>query len=233
MRSEFAALERACGLPLTSFRPEHVCEQVERARRRERVESDDALAQRLRCDGEARRRFRRSVAISHGALFRDPEQFELLESTLLPRLLARGTRLSVWSAGCSDGAEVHSLGLLLERMGALERALLLGSDLLQENLAVARAGDYPASLRGRMRWEERDLSADGPPPGRWRLVVCRNVAIYLEPGARRRLYATLAAALSSRGILLLGRSERLLDPGALGLRQVAPHAYERFSCDTG
>ena len=58
-------------------------------------------------------------------------------------------------------------------------------------------------------------------------MLCRNVAIYLEPGARRRLYATLVAALSARGILLLGRSERLLDPAALGLLQVAPHAYER------
>ena len=227
MRSEFAALERACGLPLTSFRPEHVCEQVERARRREQVESDEALASRLGRDGEARRRFRRSVAISHGALFRDPEQFELLETTLLPRLLERGERLSVWSAGCSDGAELHSLGLLLERLGALERTLLLGSDLLEENLVLARAGNYPSALRGRMRWEERDLSADGPPPGPWRLVLCRNVAIYLEPGARGRLYETLVAALSARGILLLGRSERLLDPGALGLLQVAPHAYER------
>ena len=227
MRSEFAALERACGLPLTSFRPEHVGEQVERARRRERVETDEALADRLGCDGEARRRFRRSVAISHGALFRDPEQFELLETTLLPRLLERGTRLSVWSAGCSDGAELHSLGLLLERLGALERTLLLGSDLLEENLALARAGDYAATLRGRMRWEQRDLSADGPPPGPWRLVLCRNVAIYLEPGARGRLYRTLVAALSAHGILLLGRSERLLDPASLGLLEVAPHAYQR------
>ena len=73
-----------------------------------------------------------------------------------------------------------------------------------------------------MRWERRDLSADGPPPGRWRLILCRNVAIYLSPPARRRVYATLVSALSARGVLLLGRSERLLDPGALGLRPVGP-----------
>ena len=115
-------------------------------------------------------------------------------------------------------------------MGALERALLLGSDLLEENLALARAGDYPSgAARGGCAGSERDLSADGPPPGRWRLVLCRNVAIYLEPGARRRLYETLVAALSARGVLLLGRSERLIDPASLGLRPVAPHAYERVA----
>ena len=83
-----------------------------------------------------------------------------------------------------------------------------------------------------MRWDLRDLSADGPPAGRWRLVLCRNVAIYLEPDARHRLYETLVASLSDRGILLLGRSERLVDPGSLGLRRLR-HAYERVACDAG
>lgn len=222
-------LVRVSGLPLASFRREHVDQQVERACARERVSGADALARTLRFDGEALRRFRRSVAISHGAMFRDPEQFELLEEVLLPRLLAGGTRLSVWSAGCSDGSELHTLGLLVSRLGVLDRTVLLGSDLLEENLAIARAGDYPAALRARMRWERRDLAADGPPPGRWRLVLCRNVAIYLTPEARQALYSTLAAALAMRGILLLGRSERLIDPGSFGLRPAGPHAYQRMA----
>ncbi len=222
-------LVRVSGLPLASFRREHVDQQVERACARERVSGAEALARTLRSDGEARRRFRRSVAISHGAMFRDPEQFKLLEEVVLPRLLAGGTRLSVWSAGCSDGAELHTLGLLVSRLGVLDRTVLLGSDLLEENLALARAGDYPAELRARMRWERRDLAADGPPPGRWRLVLCRNVAIYLTPEARQALYSTLAAALATRGILLLGRSERLIDPASLGLRRAGPHAYERVA----
>jgi chemotaxis protein methyltransferase CheR len=224
MRSE---LEHVSGLPLESFRTEHVAQQVRRAFDREQVASEESLARVLRRDHEARHRFRRSVAISHGAMFRDPEQFALLEEVLLPRLLAGGKRISAWSAGCADGAELHTLALVLSRMDALERAVLLGSDLLDENLALARAGEYSEAVRRRLRWERRDLSADGPPPGRWRLILCRNVAIYLAAAARRRLYATLVSALATRGVLLLGRSERLIDPGALGLRAVGPHAYER------
>jgi chemotaxis protein methyltransferase CheR len=222
-------LEHVSGLPLGNFRREHVDQQVERACRREQVAGEDGLVRVLRRDHDARRRFRRSVAISHGALFRDPEQFALLEEVLLPRLLAGGKRLSVWSAGCADGAELHTLGLVLARMGALERSILLGSDLLEENLALARAGHYPEDVRARMRWERRDLAADGPPPGSWRLILCRNVAIYLSPPARRQVYATLVSALGVRGVLLLGRSERLIDPGALGLRPAGPHAYERVA----
>ena len=81
-----------------------------------------------------------------------------------------------------------------------------------------------------MRWERRDLVADGPPPGRWRLVLCRNVAIYLSPAARRRAVHDARRPRSrARGVLLLGRSERLIDPAALGLRAIGPHAYERVA----
>ena len=216
MRSELAALERASALPLTSFRSEHVAQQVERACRREQVDGADGLARALGRDGEARRRFRRSVAISHSSLYRDPEQFALLEEVLLPRLLAGGTRLSVWSAGCSDGAELHTLGLVLERMGALDRALLLGSDLLEENLALARAGDVSAggagadalgaarprrrrpaarALAARALPQRRDLSrARGPPaavhdPG-LRLECARDPAARAQRAADRSFGAS-------------------------------------------
>lgn len=223
-------LERVSGLPLTTFRDEHVEEQVARACRRFEVADATALARVLRADDAARRRFRRAIAISYAAMFRDPHQFALLETELLPRLLVGPGRISAWSAGCSDGAELYSLGVLLERLGALDRALLLGSDLLEENVQVAHAGAFDGvseAVRARVRFEQRDLVADGPPPGRWRLVLCRNVAIYLGGAARRTLYANLTEALARRGILLLGRSERLIDPAAYGLRAIAPHAYER------
>lgn len=225
-------LERVSGLPLESFRAEHVNEQVARACRRFEVPDAGALARVLRNDDTARRRFRRAVAISHASMFRDPHQFELLEHELLPRLLAGGGRISAWSAGCSDGSELYSLGILLERLGALDRALLLGSDLLEENVATAQVGAFDGvsdAVRARVRFEQRDLVADGPPPGRWRLVVCRNVAIYMGPAARARLYTTLVDAMARRAILLLGRSERLIDPAAYGLRTIAPHAYERVT----
>jgi chemotaxis protein methyltransferase CheR len=225
-------LERVSGLPLDSFRDEHVDEQVARACRRLDVGDAGSLARVLRADPGERRRFRRSIAISHTAMSRDPQQFTLLEEELLPRLLVGGARVSAWSAGCSDGSELYSLGILLERLDALDRALLLGSDLLEENLALAQVGAFAGvsdAVRARVRFEQRDLVADGPPPGRWRLVLCRNVAIYMGPGARARLYKNLVAALSRHGVLLLGRSERLIDPAALGLRAIGPHAYERVS----
>lgn len=226
------ALSRAAGIDLGGYRPEHVTERVRRAVEREGLSGEWALVRLLEADPDARGRFRRSVAISVSHLFRDPAQFEFLEREVLPPLLAGGRRLSVWSAGCADGSELYSVAILLERLGALERSLLLGSDLLEENIAAARSGVrgnavIPSALAGRLRWEQRDLLRDGPPPGRWRLVLCRNLAIYLAPAARERLHALLTGALAPEGVLLLGRSERLDEPARLGVERLAPHAYRK------
>jgi chemotaxis protein methyltransferase CheR len=227
-----APLSAASGLRLESFREEHVNDRLERALAAERLESEEELAALLRRDERARERFRRSVAVSHSGFFRDPEQFEALEDRIVPRLLEHGRRLRVWSAGCANGLELWSLAVVLNRLGALDAASLLGSDLLDENLAVARAGTYDVveiapALRRRVRWERRDLAADEAPPGHFDLILCRNVAIYFAPAAKARLHRLLAGALAPGGALMLGRSERLSDPASLGLRRIEPHIYER------
>ena len=123
-------LSRAAGLTLDAYRRDHVGERIKRALEREGVSDIPSLAALIARDQEARTRFRRSVAVSVSGLFRDPAQFDLLEGTLLPRLIADRRRISVWSAGCADGSELYSVAVLLQRLGVLDRALLLGSDLL-------------------------------------------------------------------------------------------------------
>ena len=226
------ALSIAAGLDLDAYRPEHVGECVRRALERERVANLDSLVRLLDSDAAVRTRFRRSIAVSVSGLFRDPAQFNLLERELLPPLVADSGHVSAWSAGCADGSELYSVAILLDRLGALDHSLLLGSDVLEENLAAAEGGVYgdltvSDRLRSRVRWERRDLVREGPPPGTWRLVLCRNLAIYLAPAAKRRLQETLAGALAEGGILLLGRSERLASPSSFGLERVRPHAYRR------
>ena len=141
----------------------------------------------------------------------------------------RGTRLSVWSAGCSDGAELHTLGLVLARMGVLERTVLLGSDLLEENLALARAGEL--SRRGcaaRMRWERRDLAADGPPPGRWRLVAVPQRRDLPDPEARRRaLRDARVGAGDARHPAARAAASGCSTRRRSGCGPAGPHAYER------
>lgn len=219
------ALSEVAGLALDSFRPEHVAECIRRSIAREQVGDLHALRRRLASDRDARARFRRSVAVSVTALFRDPAQFDAID-----RLLEGDRRVRVWSAGCANGAELNSAAILLARRDLLDGCRLLGSDVLEENIELARAGasetaELPPEVRRHTRWEVRDLVADGPAPGCHDLILCRNVAIYLAPHAKEVLQRHLASALAPGGLLVLGRAERLLEPSRLGLAEVAPHIY--------
>jgi chemotaxis protein methyltransferase CheR len=221
-----AALAAAVGLPLVSYRPGHVGRQLQRAKAREEVASWSELLLRIKRDDEARARIRRAVAVSVTGPFRDPEQFDLLEGNVLPELARRFDRIRVWSAGCADGSEVLSLATVLRRLGCWERAFILGSDLLPENIEIARrkvADELGPQTR--VRLETRDLLASDVPPGRFALILCRNVAIYLRPDAKRKLHTMLAAALMTNGVLVLGRAERLSEPLELGLTRAGPHHY--------
>lgn len=212
-------LSRACGIRLRAYRDDHVAERVARAMVREEVRSPAALATLLRRCPDARARFRRSVAISVTGPLRDPEQFDLLRTTILP-MLDRGGDLRIWSAGCATGHELRDVAALVTG-----GAWMLGSDLLEENVRTARAGAAP--LGKSVRWEVRDLTQDGTPEGRFHLILCRNVGIYLAPDARKRLIDLLASVLAPGGVLMLGRSEVLVDPALHGLRPCADHAYRR------
>src|SRR5437773_9838818 len=97
-------LSQAARIELALYRETHVQERIRRALAREAVGDARELAELLERDPQARTRFRRSLAVSVSGLFRDPEQFELLEHELLPGLAAGGRRISVWSAGCADGS---------------------------------------------------------------------------------------------------------------------------------
>ncbi len=85
--------------------------------------------------------------------FRDPNVFELLESTTLPELIQRhaaGDKIRIWTPGCSSGEETYSLIiLLLEQIEASGRDLkvqVFGSDIDADAVATAREGLYPDGI---------------------------------------------------------------------------------------
>lgn len=83
------------------------------------------------------------LTVGESYLFRFPEQFEILESKILPELAARrnlGAPMRLWSAGCSHGPEAVSLALLLDRLHLLERSWLLATDLSTAAIERAKSG---------------------------------------------------------------------------------------------
>lgn len=81
--------------------------------------------------------------------FRDKGQMDLLRGRILPELIEHarlaGTKLRIWSAGCSTGEEPYSVAMLVNDLhptGKSPDVEILGTDISPAALARARDGVY-------------------------------------------------------------------------------------------
>ena len=81
------------------------------------------------------------LTIQVSEMFRDSTHFLALRRDVLP-ILATYPSLKIWIAGCSTGEEVHSMAILLEEEGLLDRAIIYATDVNEEALHKAEAGVY-------------------------------------------------------------------------------------------
>jgi two-component system CheB/CheR fusion protein len=97
-------------------------------------------------------RLARELLISVTSFFRDPEMFHILETRVLPVLLAaRGAHdtVRIWVPGCATGEEAYSLAMLLiEGVGAGRESApqVFATDVDRGALEVARRGIYPDAV---------------------------------------------------------------------------------------
>ena len=83
--------------------------------------------------------------------FREPDHFDYLTETVLPEWCQRhrGTRLSIWSAGCSSGEEPYTLAMVLSEFALANPGFdfqILATDISTRVLEKAKAAIYPESL---------------------------------------------------------------------------------------
>ena len=94
-----------------------------------------------------------AVTTNKTDFFREPEHFDYLASTIVPRLLEarREPRplLKVWSAASSTGAEAYTLAMVLDDLARRRgdfRFAVLGTDISTEVLAQGRRAVFPAEM---------------------------------------------------------------------------------------
>jgi chemotaxis protein methyltransferase CheR len=187
--------------------------------------------------------------------FRDVEVFLALAAEL-PGAAASspGGVLRAASVGCSDGSELYSVAILLDDLGLLPAAgsQFSGTDFRSSAIASARAGVFTETalaglspeIRGRYfvpagrgyriieplrracRWDVQDaFSGNG---GEVDLLLCRNVAIYLEPEASQELWGKCIARVRPGGLLVVGKAERPSGEGSALVRRIGPCLYRKL-----
>jgi chemotaxis protein methyltransferase CheR len=100
----------------------------------------DLLAVLLKDDGVFHRVLP-SFTITTSELFRDPSFFVSLREKILP-VLKTYASLNIWIAGCSTGEEVHSVAILLQEEGLLDRSTIFATDINTSALKTAKEGIY-------------------------------------------------------------------------------------------
>lgn len=177
--------------------------------------------------------------VVHESYFdRDLEQLRLVDELVLAKL-AGNEEIRVWSAGCASGEEPYTLAFMLAARGLSERAIITATDLSRPALARARAGRYrawavrtgadspamrylvrsgdvwdvPEAIKATVRFAPLNLVEDAFPTDQ-KLIVCRNVLIYLDAAAIAVVAQKLAAALAPDGWLFVAPADPRLDPHA-------------------
>jgi chemotaxis methyl-accepting protein methylase/signal transduction histidine kinase/chemotaxis response regulator CheB len=152
------------------------------------------------------------------------------------RTAAPSEELRIWVAGCATGEEAYSVAILLkeamEAQGRTVPAKIFATDVHQDSLRKASIGLYPenamagVSPERRARFftpreqnfqvcqELRDMVVFAPhnvlrdaPFTNIDLICCRNLLIYFEPQAQRKVLSLFHYGLKVHGCLLLGGSE--------------------------
>ncbi|MBX3181872.1 MAG: hypothetical protein KF915_04535 [Polyangiaceae bacterium] len=185
-----------------------------------------SLAQRLR-DRRWLAQLADELRVGETRFHRDPTQWAALGSWLEQRA-ARGGRLRLLSAGCSTGEETWTLAMLCAELGL--NAMVVGIDRSGPAIERAQSRRYPAGSEESLpaRWRARYVALEdgavtiasslqasfivrdlmqGPPPGSWDLILCKNVLIYFADAGTERVVAQLMAGLQSGGALVVARSD--------------------------
>ena len=173
---------------------------------------------------------------SETSFFRDAAVFDQI-AEVVAAVEARGRRPRIWCAGCSTGQEPLSLAMLFaEREKTMPD--IVATDVSETAIARARSGRYTQfemqrglPIRRLLRWFDGDggpdwtikpeltrhvqfrranLVVEPAPPGRFDLVLCRNVLLYLSPQAKQPVFDRFAGALRPDGLLVLGAGETVI-----------------------
>jgi chemotaxis protein methyltransferase CheR len=247
-------VRRLCGIDLAQYKRGQMERRIRTfAQRRGITQLAEYLS--VLTDSEAELdAFLDRVTINVSQLWRNPEQWELLRTKVLPEFGARG-RLRAWSAGSSYGAEAYTLAATCAEVLPRARVEIIGTDIDRRMVERARAGvfsvddarDVPRAQRARWfaerdgmlqadqklrslcRFETGDLLTMRPARQVYDLVLCRNTVIYFTPDVKDALHARIAAALVPGGYVMVGSTERISEPSQLGLEIAHPFVYRRVA----
>lgn len=242
MERLFGIIYGQTGLDLTQYKDRTVTRRTEQRMVARGLTSVHDYVNLVDEDPDELQTIYQEILIGVTSFFRDRDMWRVLEEEVMPEVLAECVEsdepVRIWSAGCSTGEEVYSLGMsfhrVMNRMGVWHDTKIFGTDINQRALDIASNGLYSFDIEAQLTEEEikeffgktqhgyqvkaflrrssvfaRQNVFHDPPFTSLDLVMCRNLLIYLDPDLQRRTLSRLAYGTRVGGVIVLGSSETL------------------------
>ncbi len=147
-----------------------------------------------------------------------------------------GETLRIWVPACSTGEEAYTLAMLITDLQSTKAkkipVQIFATDISERSIREARIGEYSADIlrtvpktyigrfftrigdNYRINKEIRELCVFAPHNllrdpsfSRMDFISCRNLLIYFDTAAQKKVFATMHFALNEKGHLMLGKAE--------------------------
>ena len=246
-------IRNATSIDLTQYKENQMRRRLTTLRMKHGFQTFSSYYKALMSESRLLEEFLDRMTINVSEFWRNPNRWHLLNERFLGPMAKSNVRLQIWSAACSTGEEPYTIAMMLDALGALDRASILATDIDDNVLAKAREGKYverqvqevpPAflsryfvksqerygvidRLRKAVRFQKQNLLLDRF-GSHYDLIVCRNVMIYFTDEAKKGLYHKFAQALKPGGILFVGSTEQIFNPKQFGLEAADTFFYRRL-----
>lgn len=240
------------GIDLNQYKPAQMQRRISNFMNRHGAQTYVSFFQIVEGNTTLYKSFIDFLTINVTEFFRTPEKFVELEEKVIPMLLKASPRLSVWSAGCSIGAEPYSIAMILQEVASQAKHRILASDLDVEMLGKAKKGIYtpgdlkniPAArlkkyfsqvdtnyvlnegIKSCVEFKQHNLLLDKFETG-FDLILCRNVVIYFTEEAKDALYRRFFSSLKPGGVFFVGGTEAILNFRDIGFEHYMPFFYRK------
>lgn len=246
-------VNRLTGMDLASYKENQMKRRIEALIKKNGCRGYDDFLLRLQKDEQLLEAFKTYVTINVTEFYRNPSQWEVLESHILPLLLKKKSHIKIWSAACSTGDEPYSLAMILLRLMPISSIQILATDIDKEVLRKAEQGFYTErhlsnlperykhqymvpvqggyqmkpEIRRCITFRHHDLLKD-PYPKDVDLIICRNVLIYFTDEAKKKIYHQFKESLTDDGILFVGSTEQILMCQEYGMTPCKTFFYQKI-----
>ncbi len=175
-----------------------------------------------------------TIGVNVSRFYRDKNVFNAFFNKVLPYLKTKSSFIKGWSAGCAGGEEAYTLAIMLFDF-SIKNFKIIGTDFDKEVIESAQKGIFESRsfeefpLRLKIKYIEKTEEdkfkikdfirahtnfilhnlLSSPPAEDFDVILCRNVLIYMEKDAQKKVFENLTSALVKGGILVLGKVEMI------------------------